>query len=164
MRSRHASRHPPPESRDLTETLVLSIVETEPKRGGRIRRKWSACGTTILAMRSRSIRSSASQYKAHSSSRCSFLIRVRVAGTRWTSEACFEAAKGGVGLDPYEVRSWTGQHRHITLAMLAHAYLAVLRCTAGGEKRRTRSPSRSAAAHRAGSAPPVVAPGLGPTA
>src|ERR687894_598833 len=89
---------------------------------------------------------------------------VRVAGTRWTIEASFEAAKGEVGLDQYEVRSWTGWHRHITLAMLAHAYLAVLRCTAGGEKRRTRSPSRSAAAHRAGSAPPAVALGLGPTA
>jgi SRSO17 transposase len=86
---------------------------------------------------------------------------VRVAGTRWTIEACFEAAKGEVGLDQYEVRSWTGWHRHITLAMLAHAYLAVLRCTAGGEKRRTRSPNRSAAAHRAGSAPPAMAPGLG---
>src|SRR3954462_1447449 len=52
---------------------------------------------------------------------------VRVAGTRWTIEACFEAAKGEVGLDQYEVRSWTSWHRHITLAMLAHAYLAVLR-------------------------------------
>src|SRR3712207_3447028 len=36
---------------------------------------------------------------------------VRVAGTRWTIEACFEAAKGEVGLDQYEVRSWTGWHR-----------------------------------------------------
>ena len=89
---------------------------------------------------------------------------VRVAGTRWTIEACFEAAKGEVGLDQYEVRSWTGWHRHITLAMLAHAYLAVLRCTAGGEKRRARSQSRSAAAHRSGSAPPALASGLGPTA
>ena len=44
---------------------------------------------------------------------------VRVAGARWTIEACFEAAKGEVGLDRYEVRSWTGRHRHITLAMLA---------------------------------------------
>jgi SRSO17 transposase len=89
---------------------------------------------------------------------------VRVAGTRWTIEACFEAAKGEVGLDQYEVRSWTGWHRHITLAMLAHAYLAVLRRVAGGEKRRTRSHSRSAAAHRAGSATPALASGLGPAA
>jgi len=46
----------------------------------------------------------------------------RIAGTRWMIEACFEAAKGEGGLDEYEARSWTGWHRHITLAMLAHAY------------------------------------------
>lgn len=52
---------------------------------------------------------------------------VEVAGTRWTIECCFEMAKGEVGLDEYEVRSWHGWHRHITLAMLAHAFLSVLR-------------------------------------
>jgi SRSO17 transposase len=52
---------------------------------------------------------------------------VRVAGTRWTIECCFESAKGQVGLDEYEVRSWHGWHRHITLSMLAHAFLTVLR-------------------------------------
>lgn len=51
---------------------------------------------------------------------------VRVAGARWTVEECFEAAKGEVGLDHYEVRSWHGWYRHITLAMIAHAYLAAL--------------------------------------
>jgi SRSO17 transposase len=40
---------------------------------------------------------------------------VRVAGARWTIEACFEAAKGEVGLDQYEVRSWTGWYRYINL-------------------------------------------------
>jgi SRSO17 transposase len=89
---------------------------------------------------------------------------VRVAGTRWTIEACFEAAKGEVGLDHYEVRSWTGWYRHITLAMLAHAYLAVLRCAAGGEKRRGQSHSRSAAAHGARGAAPALASSLGSTA
>jgi SRSO17 transposase len=52
---------------------------------------------------------------------------VAVAGTRWTIEVCFESAKGEVGLDEYEVRSWHGWHRHITLCMLAHAFLTVLR-------------------------------------
>jgi SRSO17 transposase len=52
---------------------------------------------------------------------------VHVAGTRWTIESCFEAAKGEVGLDHYEVRSWTGWYRHITLAMWAYALLTVLR-------------------------------------
>jgi SRSO17 transposase len=55
---------------------------------------------------------------------------VRVAGTRWTIEQLFEAAKGEVGLDHYEVRSWTGWYRHITLAMWALALLSVLRAGA----------------------------------
>ena len=52
---------------------------------------------------------------------------VRVAGTRWAIEECFEEAKGEVGLDQYEVRRWDGWYRHITLAMLAHAYLMAIR-------------------------------------
>ena len=52
---------------------------------------------------------------------------VRVAGTRWIIEDAFKAAKGEVGLDHYEVRRWTGWYRHITLALLAHAFLAVTR-------------------------------------
>jgi len=55
---------------------------------------------------------------------------VKVAGTRWTIEVGFEAAKGEVGLDEYEVRSFVGWHRHMTLAMLAHAFLTVLRASA----------------------------------
>jgi SRSO17 transposase len=86
---------------------------------------------------------------------------VRVAGTRWTIEACFEAAKGEVGLDQYEVRSWTGWHRHVTLAMLAHAYLAVVRQAAIGGTGDGRSRRRAAAHHRAGGAPPAVAAGVG---
>src|SRR5919197_5882106 len=44
---------------------------------------------------------------------------------RWAVEEGFQAAKGQVGLDHYQVRGWTGWHRHITLAMLALAFLAV---------------------------------------
>jgi SRSO17 transposase len=52
---------------------------------------------------------------------------VSVAGRRWTVEECIEQAKGEVGLDQYEVRHWTSWYRHITLALLAQAYLAVMR-------------------------------------
>jgi SRSO17 transposase len=48
---------------------------------------------------------------------------VHVAGMRWTVEESFQASKSQVGLDHYQVRSWTGWHRHITLAMLALAFL-----------------------------------------
>lgn len=52
---------------------------------------------------------------------------VRAAGMRWTIEESIEQAKGEVGLDQYEVRVWRGWYRHITLCLLAHAYLAVIR-------------------------------------
>jgi SRSO17 transposase len=55
---------------------------------------------------------------------------VKVAGQRWTIEVCFESAKGEVGLDEYEVRSWTGWYRHITLALVAHAFLTITRSAA----------------------------------
>ena len=58
---------------------------------------------------------------------------VRVAGIRWAIEECFEEAKGQVGLDQYEVRKWDGWYRHITLAMLAHAYLVVIRHQASAQ-------------------------------
>lgn len=50
---------------------------------------------------------------------------IRVAGARWAVEDCFQTAKTEVGLDQYQVRRYDGWHRHITLAMLAHTYLAV---------------------------------------
>ena len=71
---------------------------------------------------------------------------VRVAGQRWQIEQCFETAKGECGLDHYEVRHWQGWQRHITLAMLAHAVLAVLR--GRGEKNSPwrRAPQRTRSA------------------
>ena len=47
-------------------------------------------------------------YLTHATDGTALADLVRVAGTRWTIEACFEAAKGEVGLDQYEVRSWAG--------------------------------------------------------
>jgi len=62
----------------------------------------------------------------------SLLGLVRVAGTRWAVEEGFQQAKNEVGLDHYEVRRWPGWYRHITLALLAHAFLVVTRTTATG--------------------------------
>ena len=80
---------------------------------------------------------------------------VQVAGTRWTIESSFEAAKGEVGLDHYEVRSWTGWYRHITLAMWAYALLAVVRArhlqqeSAVPKKMLVQAPANSLAAFKA---------------
>jgi len=87
---------------------------------------------------------------------------VRAAGARWTIEDTFKLAKGQVGLDHYEVRSWRGWHRHITLALLALAALVV----GTGERGRARpaaapstspSPSpRSGGCSSASSGPPLA--------
>lgn len=63
---------------------------------------------------------------------------VHVAGARWPIEECFGSSKNEVGLDNYQVRTWTAWHRHITLAMLAHTFLAV---TAHQAKKRGTNPA-----------------------
>jgi SRSO17 transposase len=50
---------------------------------------------------------------------------IRVAGARWAVEECFQTAKNEVRLDHYQVRRYDAWYRHITLAILAHTYLAV---------------------------------------
>lgn len=63
-----------------------------------------------------------------------------VAATRYTVEQCIEEAKGETGLDHYEVRHWSSWYRHITLSMLAHAWLAAIRSTEeakGGHQRQS---------------------------
>jgi len=55
---------------------------------------------------------------------------VAVAGGRWRIEECFQAAKNQAGLASYQVRDYTAWYRHVTLAMLAHAYLSATRATA----------------------------------
>ena len=58
----------------------------------------------------------------------------QVAGRRWAIEEGFPRAKA-IGLDQYEARRWEGWHRHITLCLLAHAFLVVTRAaTASAEK------------------------------
>jgi SRSO17 transposase len=63
----------------------------------------------------------------------------QAAGQRWAIETCFECAKQETGLDEYEVRSWVGWYRHVTLSMLALAFLAAVRAEASRPRRRSRS-------------------------
>ncbi len=59
---------------------------------------------------------------------------VRVCQDRWAIEVAFEAAKGEVGMDHYEVRKWEAWHRYITLCLLAHAFLVVTCLAARNEE------------------------------
>jgi SRSO17 transposase len=64
-------------------------------------------------------------YHCYNPSHAGFGELVNVAGARWPIEECFGAAKNEVGLDEYQVRKYDAWHRHITLAMLAHSFLAI---------------------------------------
>lgn len=59
------------------------------------------------------------------------------AGQRWAIECCFEATKQETGLDEYEVRSWHGWYRHVTLSMLAMAFLTAVRAQANEPAKKT---------------------------
>jgi SRSO17 transposase len=81
----------------------------------------------LLARRSLSDPTELAYYRAFGPADATLAGLVRVAGMRWAIEENFEDAKGMVGLDQYEVRKWAAWDRHITLALLAHAYLAATR-------------------------------------
>ncbi len=81
----------------------------------------------LLARRSLSDPTQIAYFRAFGPAETTAAEAIRVAGTRWSIEVGFEDAKGVVGLDHYEVRKWIPWHRHVTLALLAHAYLAVVR-------------------------------------
>ena len=98
-------------------------------------------GYWLLARRSLSDPADLAYYLCHGPARTPLRELVRVAGARWAIEESFQTAKGEVGLDQYQVRRYDAWYRHITLAMLAHAFLTVTRAHAakGGLSRRPAS-------------------------
>jgi len=81
-------------------------------------------------------------YRAFGRAETTVAELARVAGTRWVIEEGVARAKGEVGLDHYEVRRWDAWHRHVTLCLLAHAFLEVTRTAthAGAKKGATTTP------------------------
>jgi SRSO17 transposase len=91
----------------------------------------------LLARRSISSPDEIAYYLCHAPEGCSLLDLARVASKRYTIEQCFEEGKGETGLDEYEVRYWHSWHRHITLSMMAHGFLSLLRLEADGDVKKT---------------------------
>ena len=81
----------------------------------------------LLLRRSRSKTQEITAYLVFGPADTSLEEMARTAGRRWAIEESFAQSKSEVGLDQYEVRSWVGWHRHMTLAMTAQALLAVTR-------------------------------------
>ena len=88
----------------------------------------------LIARRSSSAATEIAYYLSNAPADTPLLKLAQVAATRYTVEQCIEEAKGETGLDDYEVRYWHSWHRHITLSMMAHAWLAAVRCKATEKK------------------------------
>ena len=69
-------------------------------------------------------------YVCYGPRRSTLLDLARIAGSRWRIEECFQQAKNEAGLDHYQVRTWRAWYAHITLSMLALAWLAVTKALA----------------------------------
>jgi SRSO17 transposase len=84
----------------------------------------------LLARRSRTDPTDIAYYLSNAPEETPLLKLAQVASKRHLVEQSIEEAKGEAGLDEYEVRHWHSWHRHITLSMMAHTWLASVCCTA----------------------------------
>jgi SRSO17 transposase len=73
-------------------------------------------------------------YQAYGPEDTSVEELVRICRERWAIEVAFEEAKGEIGMDHYEVRKWGAWHRYVTLCLLAHAFLVVMRLATSNEE------------------------------
>jgi hypothetical protein len=115
------------------------------------------CG--LLVRRSIAEPTALTFYLSHAPQDTSLARLVQIAGLRWPIESLFEQSKGALGLDQYEVRSWVGWHRHITLSMFAFAYLTLVRKDAIGGCGPDEPGRRVAATHRARGQTPALGAG-----
>ena len=112
--------------------------------GGQRAARWSRPAGPPLADPQRQGRAGVAYYLCCAPAGTTDEELIRVAGSRWAVEECFQTAKNETGLDHYQVRRYDPWYRHITLAMLAHAYLAVTAATAPKALAAASSRSRSA--------------------
>src|SRR6266702_451766 len=90
----------------------------------------------VLIRRSLSARSERASYRVYAPATTTLAQVVRVTGSRWKIEEGYEQAKGEVGLDEYEVRTWRAWYRYMTLALLAYAALVVMRSQARAQEKK----------------------------
>ena len=93
----------------------------------------------VLIRRSLSDRSERAYYRVYGPATTTLTEVVRVTGSRWKIEEGYEQAKGEVGLDQYEVRTWRAWYRYVTLALLAYAALVVMQGQARAQEKKAES-------------------------
>jgi len=124
---------------DLAVTLPATVWQTRSAGPGSKGKRWYAWalvhidddgpGEHRLLIRRNLRTGEHAFYRCWTSKPVAISALVRVAGMRWRIEENFQAGKGLAALDQHQVRQWTSWQRWTVLAMLAHAFLAVLTAT-----------------------------------
>ncbi len=129
-----------PEGERRADALITAVP---PRAWQRISAGAGAHGPRegLLARRSLSDPDEIAYYACYGPRRSSTADLAWIAASRWHIEECFQQAKNEAGLDHYQVRSWRAWYAHITLSMLALAWLAASRAQAekGGSAPATRA-------------------------
>jgi SRSO17 transposase len=150
-------------AQNLPASCWKSLVTKAGERGP-IRYDWASVRVMLpdqiegwlLIRRSLSDPDDLAFYLSNAGSEVSLKTLAKVALRRAEIEQCFAEAKTEAGMDEYEVRLYKAWHRHITLAMMAHAFLVttkktleetVLRVGSPGERRCKIRPTAPRGAH-----------------
>jgi SRSO17 transposase len=124
-----------------------------------VRSDWApGRGHWVLTRRSITDPTKIAYYVCYGPRRAGLVDLAWVAGSRWHVEECFQQAKNEAGLDHYQVRSWRAWYAHITLSMLALAWLAATKAIAVKGGIGVREPEHDRL-HVTGDPPPVDQPG-----
>jgi SRSO17 transposase len=120
------------------QRLTVSAGEKGPRTYDWMRVRVVECGdrlpgleSWLMARRSITDPTDIAYYLSDAPTSTPLSTMAHVASARWSIETTIEEGKGETGLDEYEVRYWHSWHRHITLSMMAHAWLASIRQKAG---------------------------------
>jgi SRSO17 transposase len=122
----------------------------------------------LIVRRSLGLTPEVKYYVSNAPKTCAIVDLARLTGWRWPIETVLEEAKGEVGLDHYETRTWPGWHHHVAQTGLAHLFLVrlqkVLKKSVGPDC--PTSPSADCATDRGRnrSARPLGAPAVLPAA
>ncbi|MEV0694634.1 hypothetical protein [Streptomyces sp. NPDC050388] len=112
---------------DRAAIRLPAVAEYDYQDENQVRRRWA------LARRGIARPDEIAYYLAYAQPDTTVEQLVQIAGMRWAIEECSQAAKNECGPDQYEVRRYIGWYRHITLAVLAHAFLAAMAAAAASK-------------------------------
>jgi SRSO17 transposase len=92
-------------------------------RATRKRRRRPGHAVWVVFQRSLGSKPVLKVYLSNAPAHIAHIRLVEMAGMRWPVECALEEAKGELGMDHYETRTWRGWHHQMTMTFLAHHFL-----------------------------------------